>query len=200
MTRLLFVMIDGLGDTGIISDTHKIDILAEAHVPNISKYFIGSPNGLFGLMDPVEPGLACGSDTAHLSIFGYDPKKYTIRNIFIYNLPFYRYYSGRGAFETVGAGLKVFPGEIAFKCNFSHINDARIVEFRRVDKDFSKEAEELCSFLQRELEKECLFGPDNQKINVFIQYATEHRCVIKIGLVGQVLSDQITGTDPLQDK
>lgn len=31
--------------------------------------------GLSGLMDPVEPGLACGSDTAHMSILGYDPRK-----------------------------------------------------------------------------------------------------------------------------
>ena len=30
--------------------------------------------GLNGLLDPVEPGLACGSDTAHMSIFGYDPR------------------------------------------------------------------------------------------------------------------------------
>ena len=30
--------------------------------------------GLNGLLDPVEPGLACGSDTAHLSILGYDPR------------------------------------------------------------------------------------------------------------------------------
>ncbi len=28
-----------------------------------------------GLLDPVEPGLACGSDTAHLSILGYDPRQ-----------------------------------------------------------------------------------------------------------------------------
>lgn len=32
--------------------------------------------GSCGLMDPVEPGLACGSDTAHLSLLGYDPKKW----------------------------------------------------------------------------------------------------------------------------
>lgn len=28
-----------------------------------------------GLLDPVEPGLACGSDTAHLAILGYDPSR-----------------------------------------------------------------------------------------------------------------------------
>lgn len=51
-------------------------------------------------MDPVQAGLACGSDTAHLSMFGYDPR---------------RYYRGRGAFETMGAGLEMRPGDIAFK-------------------------------------------------------------------------------------
>lgn len=30
--------------------------------------------GLLGLLDPVEPGKACGSDTAHLSLLGYDPR------------------------------------------------------------------------------------------------------------------------------
>lgn len=34
--------------------------------------------GLNGLMDPVEPGLACGSDTAHMSLFGYDPRLWVI--------------------------------------------------------------------------------------------------------------------------
>lgn len=32
--------------------------------------------GLSGLMDPVEPGYACGSDTAHMSILGYNPIVY----------------------------------------------------------------------------------------------------------------------------
>jgi hypothetical protein len=30
--------------------------------------------GVLGLLDPVEPGRACGSDTAHLSLLGYDPR------------------------------------------------------------------------------------------------------------------------------
>lgn len=56
--------------------------------------------GVSGLMDPVQAGLACGSDTAHMSMFGFDPR---------------RYYRGRGAFETMGAGLEMRPGDIAFK-------------------------------------------------------------------------------------
>jgi 2,3-bisphosphoglycerate-independent phosphoglycerate mutase len=31
--------------------------------------------GLNGLVDAVEPGLACGSDTSHMNILGYDPRK-----------------------------------------------------------------------------------------------------------------------------
>ena len=54
-------------------------------------------------MDPVEPGLACGSDTAHLSILGYDPRIY---------------YRGRGALESMGAGLDMKPSDIAFKVVF----------------------------------------------------------------------------------
>lgn len=30
--------------------------------------------GLLGLLDPVQPGQACGSDTAHLSLLGYNPR------------------------------------------------------------------------------------------------------------------------------
>ena len=30
--------------------------------------------GFLGLLDPVQPGKACGSDTAHLSLLGYDPR------------------------------------------------------------------------------------------------------------------------------
>jgi len=33
-------------------------------------------SGISGIMDPVETGLACGSDTAHMNIFGYDPFTY----------------------------------------------------------------------------------------------------------------------------
>lgn len=31
--------------------------------------------GINGLVDAVEPGLACGSDTSHMNLLGYDPRK-----------------------------------------------------------------------------------------------------------------------------
>lgn len=73
-------------------------------------------------MDPVEPGLACGSDTAHMNIFGYNP---------------FEFYMGRGSFETMGSGLDMKGNEIGFKCNFAHMDpDTKIVTKRRVDRNF----------------------------------------------------------------
>jgi 2,3-bisphosphoglycerate-independent phosphoglycerate mutase len=67
-------------------------------------------------MDPVEPGLGCGSDTAHMSIFGYPPRTYAhIDRSLPLCLTGVSYYRGRGAFESMGAGLDMQPGDIAFK-------------------------------------------------------------------------------------
>lgn len=56
-------------------------------------------------MDPVDSGLACGSDTAHLSIFSYNPLIH---------------YKGRGAFEVIGSGLDMEKSDIGFKSNFAY--------------------------------------------------------------------------------
>jgi len=47
-------------------------------MPPLSPFpFFSSGCGVNGLLDPVEPSLACGSDTAHMSIFGYEPRLYS---------------------------------------------------------------------------------------------------------------------------
>lgn len=78
MKRLLFVLIDGFGDLNVPSenDNHSFeDIFSKLNTPNLSKYFISGHGGYYGVWDPVEPGMACGSDTAHLSLFGFKPVK-----------------------------------------------------------------------------------------------------------------------------
>jgi len=64
-------------------------------LPNLSRL----RQSAYGLLDPVAPGLACGSDTAHLSLLGNNPNKV---------------YRGRGALEGVGGGIVMPNGCIAF--------------------------------------------------------------------------------------
>jgi 2,3-bisphosphoglycerate-independent phosphoglycerate mutase len=94
-TRVAFVLIHGLGDVSITSLNFQRP-LKSAVPPNSDAIACADINGS---TDPLESGLACGSDTAHLSLLGYHPRIY---------------YRGRGAFESMGVGLAMSPGDIAF--------------------------------------------------------------------------------------
>lgn len=59
----------------------------------------------------------------------------------------YSFYRGRGAFESMGAGLHMEPGDIAFKSNFATINTDGIVVKRRADRRFEEEGPILCGAL-----------------------------------------------------
>lgn len=62
-----------------------------------------------------------------------------------------RYYRGRGAFESLGAGLPMAPGDIAFKSNFATLNPATgVVEKRRADRQFEHLGPTLCAALDGE--------------------------------------------------
>lgn len=144
-----------------------------------------------GLLDSVEVGQACGSDTAHLSLLGYDP------------LLFYR---GRGAFEALGSGLPMQTGDIAFKSNFAFMDSdpnagsaasrasgpRGIVRKRRADRSFQQWGLPLIEALDG------LTLPSFPDVSVAVQHATEHRCGVR--LRGPGLTDLISGTDPLVDK
>lgn len=126
--------------------------------------------------DPVQSNLSCGSDTAHMNILGYNP---------------FKLYNGRGAFETMGSGIKMDCNEIAFKCNFAYLNtETRIVESRRVDRHFDWGVP-LCDYLNG------MKIPGYPEYSVECQYATEHRCGLKIS--GPNLSTLISELDPLKD-
>jgi 2,3-diphosphopglycerate-independent phosphoglycerate mutase len=171
--RVAFVLIDGLGDVTIPKLGYKTPLQA-ANIPNLDAI---ASAGINGLMDPVEVGLGCGSDTAHLSLMGYDPRVY---------------YRGRGAFESMGAGLAMSPGDIAFKSNFATLDEkSGVVVSRRADRHFEEEGPILCAAL------------DGLKLQSFpeyevrVRYATEHRCGVVVK--GPRLSGNISGTDPLKD-
>lgn len=171
--RVAFVLIDGLGDVSL-PRFHHLTPLQVAATPNLDAI---AAAGVNGLMDPVEAGLACGSDTAHLSLLGYDPRIY---------------YRGRGAFESMGAGLAMSPGDIAFKSNFATLEESTgVVTSRRADRHFEEEGPILCAALDG------MKLPSFPGYEVRVRYATEHRCGVVVK--GPKLSGNISGTDPLKD-
>ncbi|KAL3640231.1 hypothetical protein CASFOL_015199 [Castilleja foliolosa] len=171
--RVAFVLIDGLGDVSLPRFGYKTPLQVSS-IPNLDAI---ASAGLNGLMDPVEVGLGCGSDTAHLSLLGYDPRVY---------------YRGRGAFESMGAGLAMSPGDIAFKSNFATLDEKTgIVTSRRADRHFEEEGPILCAALDG------MKLPSFPEYEVRVRYATEHRCGVVVK--GPKLSGNISGTDPLKD-
>lgn len=86
--KLLIVLIDGIGDVAVPELDNRTPLQA-ANIPWMDKLagrfesiantmgdlHYSTASGLNGLLDSVEPGLACGSDTAHMSILGYNPRQ-----------------------------------------------------------------------------------------------------------------------------
>ncbi len=64
--------------------------------------------GELGLVQTIPDSLPPGSDTANLSVLGYDPLKY---------------YTGRSPFEAVSLGIELGPDDISFRCNLVTLSD-----------------------------------------------------------------------------
>ncbi len=160
------MIIDGMADRPLEELGNKTPLEA-AETPKMDHM---SQLGINGIMDPIKPGIRAGSDTAHLSILGYDP--YTV-------------YTGRGPFEAAGVGINVMPGDIAFRCNFSTANEEGIITDRRAGR-IREGTDQLADTLNSiELEED---------VEVIFKESTGHRAVLV--LRGKGLSDQISDADP----
>ncbi len=163
--KAVIMVIDGLGDR---PNENGNTPLKEAKTPTMDRI---AKEGICGIMNAVDVGVRPGSDTAHLSILGYDP---------------YTTYTGRGPFEAAGVGVKVKPGDIAFRCNFATIDDNFIVLDRRAGRIANTE----------ELEKE-LDGLEIDGVKVIFKQSGGYRATLV--LRGEGLSDKITDADPKKE-
>ncbi|OGK56755.1 hypothetical protein A3J15_02345 [Candidatus Roizmanbacteria bacterium RIFCSPLOWO2_02_FULL_38_10] len=162
--RIIFIVFDGLGDRPIPA-LNNLTPLEAAQTPNLDAL---AKIGINGLIHTIERSIRPGSDVAHLSLFGYDPRKY---------------YRGRGPFEAAGIGMILKPGDIAFRGNVSTQNEKGIIIDRRAGRIDS--VENLAKSI------------NNLKIDdvtVHAKAGVGHR--IAIVLRGLNLSDEITDTDP----
>lgn len=167
MKGIILVM-DGMGDRPLKELDNQTPLQA-ANTPNMDKM---AECGITGIMDSIRPGIIPGSDTAHLSILGYDP---------------YEVYTGRGPFEASGVGLDVIPGDIAFRCNFSTADENGIITDRRAGR-IREGTKDIVDVLNTMVIK------GYEDIQIIFKESTGHRAVLV--LRGEGLSDKVTDADP----
>jgi len=165
--KILLIIADGLGDRPTRELNGRTPLEA-ADKPNLRELVRSSVGGL---MDPIAPGVRAGSDTSHLAIFGLDP---------------FKYYRGRGAFEAIGAGAVLEPGDVAFRGNFATVKG----DFTVIDRRAGRKIEEADD-LVRELNEKV---GEIDGVKVMFYHGTEHR--VAVVLRGQGLSDKVSDTDP----
>lgn len=100
---------DGMADQAVDALQGKTPLEVAVH-PNMDKM---ARLGQYGLARTVPQGMPPGSDTANLSVFGYDPKIY---------------YTGRSPLEAVNIGIDLHPEDVAYRCNLVTLSGGDRVE------------------------------------------------------------------------
>lgn len=170
--KLIYVVIDGMSDLPI-KELKNETPLGAADTPNMD--FLAR-NGKTGLMYTVKKGVAPESDVAVMSILGYDP---------------FRYATGRGILEAVGAGVDVKNGDLALRCNFATLGHGAQIIDRRAGRDLTTdESLKLSQTLNEKVKLESC------PADFEFKSTTGHRAVLVIRSRTKPLSSRITNTDP----
>jgi len=172
MLKLIYVVVDGMGDLPIRELGNETP-LGVAETPNMD---LLAKRGKTGIMYTVGKGIAPESDVAVISILGYDPFKYS---------------TGRGVLEAVGAGMRMKNGDLALRCNFATLGRNWKIINRRAGRDLTKEeAEELSRTINENVKLQ------SYPVDFEFRNTIGHRAVLVIRSREKTLSSKITNTDP----
>ena len=139
--KYIVILCDGMADEPIDALGGKTPIEA-ARTENMDRL---AKDAEIGVVRTVPEGMTPGSDTANLSVIGYDPKKY---------------YSGRSPLEALSIGAKMEDGDVSFRCNLVTLSESETDYEDRVILDHSSgeistaEAAELLEALKEGLKKD----------------------------------------------
>lgn len=102
--KYIVILCDGMADEPLEKLGGKTPLEA-ACTPNMDRL---AKSAEIGMVRTVPEGMAPGSDTANLSVIGYDPKKY---------------YSGRSPLEALSIGAKMEENDVSFRCNLVTLSE-----------------------------------------------------------------------------
>jgi len=164
--KLIFVVIDGLGDRRCKSLFGKTPL--EAATTPFLDFF--AKNGKVGLVDVVDPSIPPTSETGILSLLGYDVLKIKI---------------SRGPLEALGVGIQL-SDELAFRTDFATFRDGIIIDRRagRIREGI------------KELEKAINERVILEDVNFVFKSTLAHRGVVIFYSEKFELSEYVSDTDP----
>ncbi len=144
--KYVVVLGDGMADYRVpqLDDRTPLQCAVK---PNID--FLAA-NGETGMVRTIPEGIPPGSDSANLSVMGYDPC---------------RYYTGRSPLEAVSMGVELSPTDLAFRCNLVTLAvdgdyENAVMEDYSSDEISTAEAAELINEINRHLSSdEICFHP-----------------------------------------
>lgn len=96
--KYIIILIDGAADYPLAELGNKTP-MQSAYKPNIDRL---ACKGISGIVRTIPEGISPGSDTANLSILGYDPRVYS---------------TGRSSLEAVSIGVNLEDRDIILRCN-----------------------------------------------------------------------------------
>ena len=154
--KYVVVLGDGMADEPIEQLGQKTP-LEYADTPNLDRL---SKLSEIGLVHTIPEGMKPGSDTANLSVLGYDPKKY---------------YSGRSPLEALSIGVPMKDTDVALRCNIVTISDDDVPfeEKTIIDHSSSEISTEDCAVLVEAVRKEL----ENETYHFYVGTSYRH-CLI----------------------
>ena len=139
--KYVIVLGDGMADRPI-DELGGMTPLEYAKTPQMDAL---AAAGEIGMVQTIPEGMSPGSDTANLSVLGYDPKIY---------------YSGRSPLEALSIGVDMKPTDVSLRCNIvtlseeeENFEDKKILDHSSGEIT-TKEASVLIEAVKKELETE----------------------------------------------
>ena len=140
--KYVIVLGDGMADRPI-EELGGMTPLEYARTPQMDAL---AAAGEIGMVHTIPEGMSPGSDTANLSVLGYDPKIY---------------YSGRSPLEALSIGVDMKPTDVSLRCNIvtlseeeENYEDKKILDHSSGEIS-TEEAAILIEAVKKELETDC---------------------------------------------
>lgn len=154
--KYVVVLGDGMADEPI-EQLGGLTPLEYAKTPEMDEL---AKKSEIGLLNTIPEGMKPGSDTANLSVIGYDPKTY---------------YSGRSPLEALSIGIPMDDTDVAIRCNIVTLSEEDVPFEQRtiIDHSSSEISTEDCAILVEALKKEL----DTEQYHLYVGTSYRH-CLI----------------------